>query len=108
MIRLSVALVCVVLSARLKAQDLPADTLGDKSFEIADNAGHKSLKGQWRKGKRAGTWVSYYPSGQVASRSRYRNGKLRSIWWYSESGHLIKYLKPNGRVVVKPDCDCGH
>ena len=46
-------------------------------------------KGSFRKGKREGSWESYYHRGQLLSKGDYENGREDGVWeYYHDNGQL--------------------
>ena len=53
----------------------------------------KKVTGQNKDGDKEGQWTGYYPTGKVAAKATYQNGKQMSAVFYNEDGSVNKDLK---------------
>lgn len=64
------------------------------------------VQGRYEQGRKKGTWFYYAPDGKLQKRERWRNGTLKLLFSYNDSGKLVSITDANGRTTYKPACGC--
>ena len=64
-----------------------------------------NFKGDFTNGKREGTWVEYWSSGQLMFKGDFKNGKRDAVWIYFNKNGTVneKYTGSfkNGKKIIE-------
>lgn len=63
--------------------------------------GNKKIEGNYKDGKKEGTWITYYENGQIKREENYENGLLNGVMtiWYKNGQVRYKTTYINGKNI---------
>jgi len=97
--------ILVFIASLFFLDSFACDTLKVRECRTFDSTDSTTLIAKYKSGKRHGLWKLRTYDGVILEKRKYKNGKLRYIFYY-QNGELIKTENHNGEIRYPKKCKC--